>query len=57
VGWAATVCGFGFLFFSFSFFKSKSSQTKNKLQTTIEFKPGFESNNQKKNHAPACMQQ
>jgi hypothetical protein len=34
-------------FFSFSFFKSKSSQTKNKLQTTIEFKPGFESNNQK----------
>jgi predicted lipid-binding transport protein (Tim44 family) len=43
LGWGGLVF---FFFFSF-FFQIQTFSKPNKIQTTIEFKPGFESNNQK----------
>jgi hypothetical protein len=46
IRWAGLLRFAGEVVFLF-FFKSKSFPNQIKLQTTIEFKPGFESNNQK----------
>jgi hypothetical protein len=43
LGWGGLV----FFFFPFSFFQIQIFSKPNKLQTILEFKPRFESNNQK----------